>query len=68
MTIGKMEPDQDDLSDFKMLADLRTKVATELKMDEKSLELSMGMSRDLADAIQHGSTMIRVGTAIFGER
>ena len=30
--------------------------------------LSMGMSDDYADAIRCGSTMIRVGTAIFGPR
>lgn len=30
--------------------------------------LSMGMSDDFADAIRCGSTMIRVGTAIFGRR
>ena len=30
--------------------------------------LSMGMSGDFADAIANGSTMIRVGTAIFGPR
>lgn len=31
-------------------------------------ELSMGMSGDLAEAILEGSTMVRVGTALFGER
>lgn len=31
-------------------------------------ELSMGMSHDLAPAIAAGSTMIRIGTALFGER
>jgi pyridoxal phosphate enzyme (YggS family) len=31
-------------------------------------ELSMGMSEDLEAAIACGSTMVRVGTAIFGER
>ena len=31
-------------------------------------ELSMGMTGDLAAAIAEGSTMIRVGTALFGER
>ncbi len=31
-------------------------------------ELSMGMSGDFADAIAEGATMVRVGTAIFGER
>ncbi|WP_201616830.1 YggS family pyridoxal phosphate-dependent enzyme [Psychrobacter urativorans] len=30
--------------------------------------LSMGMSDDMADAIANGSTMVRVGTAIFGAR
>ena len=30
--------------------------------------LSMGMSGDFADAIASGSTMVRVGTAIFGAR
>jgi PLP dependent protein len=31
-------------------------------------ELSMGMSGDLAIAISEGSTLVRVGTALFGER
>ena len=31
-------------------------------------ELSMGMTNDLEIAIQEGSTMIRIGTALFGER
>ncbi|HNP18842.1 MAG TPA: hypothetical protein PKL31_10440 [Fulvivirga sp.] len=31
-------------------------------------ELSMGMSNDLEIAIEEGATIIRVGTAIFGER
>ena len=31
-------------------------------------ELSMGMSHDFAVAIEEGATVIRVGTAIFGER
>ena len=30
--------------------------------------LSMGMSADYAEAIRHGSTMVRVGTALFGRR
>ena len=31
-------------------------------------ELSMGMSHDLETAVEEGSTMVRVGTAIFGRR
>lgn len=39
------------------------------KYDNVSMEcLSMGMSGDFADAIAEGSTMVRVGTAIFGPR
>ena len=39
------------------------------KYDNVAMEcLSMGMSDDFADAIACGSTMIRIGTAIFGAR
>ena len=31
-------------------------------------ELSMGMTNDFEVAIEEGTTMVRVGTAIFGER
>jgi uncharacterized pyridoxal phosphate-containing UPF0001 family protein len=31
-------------------------------------ELSMGMSHDLEVAVEEGATLVRVGTAIFGER
>jgi len=31
-------------------------------------ELSMGMSGDLEIAIEEGATLVRVGTAIFGQR
>ena len=42
---------------------------TAKKGDNVSMEiLSMGMSDDFEDAIRCGSTMIRVGTAIFGAR
>ncbi len=37
------------------------------KLDPK-LELSMGMSGDFEAAIKEGATMVRIGTAIFGER
>lgn len=36
--------------------------------DSKFKELSMGMSSDYEIAVEEGSTMIRVGTKIFGER
>ena len=36
--------------------------------DRVGPELSMGMTNDLEIAIREGSTMIRIGTALFGER
>lgn len=40
----------------------------DLAQELKLKELSMGTSSDWKDAIARGSTMIRIGTAIFGER
>lgn len=41
----------------------------ELSKEDSMIDtLSIGMSGDLAAAIESGSTMVRVGTAIFGER
>jgi pyridoxal phosphate enzyme (YggS family) len=40
----------------------------QLFYDNDNVELSMGMSHDFKIAIEEGSTSIRVGTAIFGER
>jgi len=42
--------------------------ATERETGVKLPELSMGMSGDFEVAIEEGSTMVRVGTAIFGAR
>ena len=44
--------------------DIREKIEDNVMVDC----ISMGMSGDFADAISAGSTMIRVGTAIFGQR
>jgi hypothetical protein len=41
---------------------------TELPSNMRMRELSMGMSGDFKIAIAEGSTMVRVGSAIFGER
>ena len=52
---------------FRLLRSLRDDLRT--RFPEASFdELSMGMSGDFAAAIQEGSTIIRIGTAIFGER
>ena len=49
---------------FQLSVDIREKINDNVSVDC----LSMGMSADYADAIACGSTMIRVGTAIFGAR
>ncbi|MBI3318727.1 MAG: YggS family pyridoxal phosphate-dependent enzyme [Candidatus Omnitrophica bacterium] len=46
---------------FKQLRQLRDHL-------QEGLHLSMGMSEDFETAVEEGATMIRVGTAIFGER
>jgi uncharacterized pyridoxal phosphate-containing UPF0001 family protein len=53
-------------SDFKVLRDERDRVGIELGVD--GLELSMGMSGDYKEAIENGSTSVRVGSLIFGAR
>ncbi len=50
---------------FRLLKDIQHQV---LEKGIPAHELSMGMSGDLEIAIEEGSTMVRVGTAIFGAR
>ena len=53
---------------FQEMYNLSVDITTK-KYDNISVDiLSMGMSDDYADAIACGSTMIRIGTAIFGAR
>jgi hypothetical protein len=52
-------------AELKRLSDL---IATEAVPGVEMGELSMGMSGDFEAAIQEGATLVRVGTAIFGER
>ena len=49
---------------FQLSVDIKAKIEDNVMVDC----LSMGMSGDYEDAIAAGSTMIRVGTAIFGAR
>jgi PLP dependent protein len=51
---------------FVALRELRDKLAAEFRFPLP--ELSMGMSNDFRVAVEEGATMVRVGTAIFGER
>jgi pyridoxal phosphate enzyme (YggS family) len=53
---------------FRRLRSLRDLLESEGIPADSLQELSMGMSHDFEVAIQEGSTMVRIGTAIFGER
>ncbi|AIS53765.1 YggS family pyridoxal phosphate-dependent enzyme [Vibrio coralliilyticus] len=58
---------QSQLAAFSHLAELKNRLAQyypELNLDT----LSMGMSGDMEAAIEAGTTMVRIGTAIFGAR
>jgi len=50
---------------FRRLRELSEKAE---KADCDMTELSMGMSNDFEVAIAEGATMVRIGTALFGER
>lgn len=52
---------------FSTLRNLKEKLKKEFPNLEVN-ELSMGMSGDYKIAIEEGSTMVRIGTALFGER
>ena len=68
MTVAPLSPDPSVArACFRQLRELRELLAAQhgrLSFPE----LSMGMSGDFATAIEEGSTMVRVGTAIFGAR
>lgn len=53
---------------FSNLRKLSERIASECIPGISMQELSMGMSGDFQTAIEEGATLVRVGTAIFGER
>lgn len=67
MTIG--QPDYSSRPEnFTCLVECRRVAAKEMGVESSSLELSMGMSSDFEQAIEMGSTNVRVGSNIFGAR
>ena len=69
MTIGLFSAETEKVrACFKLLKNIQEK-ANLLNIPNLNLkELSMGMSGDLETAIAEGATIVRVGTAIFGQR
>ena len=69
MTIAPFEDDPEEVRPyFRCMKELYDRLS---EIDHPSLDfryLSMGMSNDRVVAVEEGSTMIRVGTAIFGAR
>ena len=66
MTIGAFAPDPETARpNFVLLRQIRDRIA--IHKPHVSI-LSMGMTNDFEVAIEEGATMIRVGTAIFGQR
>ena len=60
---------QIDVAQQRLAFDRTHSLFKQLREEGRNLDvLSMGMSDDLEAAIAEGSTMVRVGTAIFGER
>ena len=67
MTVGApVERAEDARAGFARLRELRDRAGGRLGL--KLPELSMGMSADYEVAVEEGSTLVRVGSAIFGPR
>jgi hypothetical protein len=62
------ENPEDARSWFRRLRELRDELAARGTPPDRLRELSMGMSHDFEVAVQEGSTLVRIGTAIFGTR
>ena len=69
MTIGLFSAETEKVRKcFRLLKDIQQEIITLNISNVEMQELSMGMSGDLETAIAEGSTIIRVGTAVFGQR
>ena len=69
MTLGPNTRDTKETEfSFRSLRKIKENLNRQLSKDKQLTELSMGMSGDYKIAIEQGSTMIRLGTALFGRR
>jgi uncharacterized pyridoxal phosphate-containing UPF0001 family protein len=73
MTITRFYDRREDVRpDFRRLRELRDRLAGlgyfHSGAGQMKIEISMGMSEDYDIAIEEGATLVRVGTALFGER
>lgn len=69
MTMGPFSDDPNDSRpSFQKVVDLKRRIEQEGVENVSMSQLSMGMTHDFEVAIEEGATIIRIGTAIFGER
>ncbi len=69
MTIGPFsENEKESRQSFKILQEIFKEANTKAITPQPMNELSMGMTHDYEIAIEEGSTIIRIGAAIFGTR
>lgn len=69
MTIGLFSAETEKVRKcFKILKNIQQEIILENIPNIEMKELSMGMSGDLETAIEEGSTIVRLGTAVFGAR
>ena len=69
MTIGLLSAEAEKVRKcFRLLKDIQQQIIALDIPNVEMQELSMGMSGDLETAVAEGATIVRVGTAIFGQR
>jgi uncharacterized pyridoxal phosphate-containing UPF0001 family protein len=69
MTIGKFLAEPEDVRpSFTLLRRLKEKIDNQGYPNIQMKYLSMGMTNDFEVAIEEGANMVRIGSAIFGER
>ncbi len=69
MTIGLFSAETEKVRQcFRLLKQIQQQIKALKLLNVEMNELSMGMSGDLETAIEEGATIVRVGTAIFGQR
>ena len=66
MTMAPFDADSDELKRiFKETQTLQAEIREKQISNMPMTDMSMGMSRDYKEAIQFGSTFVRIGTAFF---
>jgi PLP dependent protein len=69
MTMGPFSDNPDDSrSSFRCVIELKKQIEAEGIANVQMRHVSMGMTHDFEVAIEEGSTLVRIGTAIFGRR